>query len=132
MAKHSGKSSAGDARHVVLGRRGGRFHDGFPRRGEARGEERREDRGYRNREDARIEREPALSTAADTGAVATVLAQLGRMAQGATAWQLAQELGEESREVGVILRDQVKGLARETGKSACGPKVVAEMMKHAD
>jgi flagellar motor switch protein FliG len=35
-------------------------------------------------------------------------------------------------EVGVILRDQVKGLARETGKSAGGPKVVAEMMKHAD
>ncbi len=36
------------------------------------------------------------------------------------------------QEVGVILRDQVKGLARETGKSAGGPKVVAEMMKHAD
>jgi flagellar motor switch protein FliG len=35
-------------------------------------------------------------------------------------------------EVGAILRDQVKGLARETGKSAGGPKVVAEMMKHAD
>ena len=35
-------------------------------------------------------------------------------------------------EVGVILRDQVKGLARETGKAAGGPKVVAEMMKHAD
>ncbi len=36
------------------------------------------------------------------------------------------------QEVGVILRDQVKGLARETGKAAGGPKVVAEMMKHAD
>jgi flagellar motor switch protein FliG len=36
------------------------------------------------------------------------------------------------QEVGIILRDQVKGLARETGKSAGGPKVVAEMMKHAD
>jgi flagellar motor switch protein FliG len=36
------------------------------------------------------------------------------------------------QEVGAILRDQVKGLARETGKSAGGPKVVAEMMKHAD
>ena len=35
-------------------------------------------------------------------------------------------------EVGVILRDQVKGLARETGKAAGGPKVVADMMKHAD
>jgi flagellar motor switch protein FliG len=36
-------------------------------------------------------------------------------------------------EVGVILRDQVKGLARETtGKSAGGPKVLAEMIKHAD
>ena len=35
-------------------------------------------------------------------------------------------------EVGAILRDQVKGLARETGKAAGGPKVVAEMMKHAD
>lgn len=35
-------------------------------------------------------------------------------------------------EVGMILRDQVKGLARETGKAAGGPKVVAEMMKHAD
>jgi flagellar motor switch protein FliG len=35
-------------------------------------------------------------------------------------------------EVGVILRDQVKGLARETGRSAGGPKVVAEIMKHAD
>jgi flagellar motor switch protein FliG len=36
------------------------------------------------------------------------------------------------QEVGAILRDQVKGLARESGKSAGGPKVVAEMMKHAD
>lgn len=36
------------------------------------------------------------------------------------------------QEVGAILRDQVKGLARETGKAAGGPKVVAEMMKHAD
>ncbi|MEO6030141.1 MAG: flagellar motor switch protein FliG [Candidatus Binatia bacterium] len=36
------------------------------------------------------------------------------------------------QEVGHVLRDQVKGLARETGKSAGGPKVVAEMMKHAD
>ena len=37
------------------------------------------------------------------------------------------------QEVGTILRDQVKGLARETtGKAAGGPKVVAEMMKHAD
>jgi len=35
-------------------------------------------------------------------------------------------------EVGVILRDQVKGLARESGKAAGGPKVVADMMKHAD
>jgi flagellar motor switch protein FliG len=36
-------------------------------------------------------------------------------------------------EVGTILRDQVKGLARDTGgKSAGGPKVVAEMIKHAD
>jgi flagellar motor switch protein FliG len=35
-------------------------------------------------------------------------------------------------EVGIVLRDQVKGLARETGKAAGGPKVVAEMMKHAD
>jgi len=35
-------------------------------------------------------------------------------------------------EVGMILRDQVKGLARETGKAAGGPKVVADMMKHAD
>jgi flagellar motor switch protein FliG len=35
-------------------------------------------------------------------------------------------------EVGNILRDQVKGLARETGKAAGGPKVVAEMIKHAD
>lgn len=35
-------------------------------------------------------------------------------------------------EVSAILRDQVKGLARETGKAAGGPKVVAEMMKHAD
>lgn len=35
-------------------------------------------------------------------------------------------------EVGAILRDQVKGLTREAGKSAGGPKVVAEMMKHAD
>lgn len=35
-------------------------------------------------------------------------------------------------EVGAILRDQVKGLARETGKTAGGPKVVAEIMKHAD
>jgi flagellar motor switch protein FliG len=35
-------------------------------------------------------------------------------------------------EVGNILRHQVKGLARETGKAAGGPKVVAEMMKHAD
>lgn len=36
------------------------------------------------------------------------------------------------QEVGHVLRDQVKGLARETGKAAGGPKVVAEMMKHAD
>ena len=36
------------------------------------------------------------------------------------------------QEVGHLLRDQVKGLARETGKSAGGPKVVAELMKHAD
>lgn len=36
------------------------------------------------------------------------------------------------QEVGAVLRDQVKGLARETGKAAGGPKVVAEMMKHAD
>jgi flagellar motor switch protein FliG len=35
-------------------------------------------------------------------------------------------------EVGHLLRDQVKGLARETGKAAGGPKVVAELMKHAD
>jgi flagellar motor switch protein FliG len=35
-------------------------------------------------------------------------------------------------DVGHVLRDQVKGLARETGKAAGGPKVVAEMMKHAD
>ena len=35
-------------------------------------------------------------------------------------------------EVGVVLRDQVKGLAREMGKAAGGPKVVAEMIKHAD
>jgi flagellar motor switch protein FliG len=35
-------------------------------------------------------------------------------------------------EVGTILRDQVKGLAREEGKAAGGPKVVAEIMKHAD
>ncbi len=36
------------------------------------------------------------------------------------------------QEVGIALREQVKGLAREAGKSAGGPKVVAEMMKHAD
>jgi flagellar motor switch protein FliG len=36
------------------------------------------------------------------------------------------------QEVGHLLRDQVKGLARETGKAAGGPKVVAELMKHAD
>ncbi len=36
------------------------------------------------------------------------------------------------QEVGTILREQVKGLARETGKTAGGPKVVAEMIKHAD
>jgi flagellar motor switch protein FliG len=36
------------------------------------------------------------------------------------------------QDVGQVLRDQVKGLARETGKAAGGPKVVAEMMKHAD
>ena len=36
------------------------------------------------------------------------------------------------QEVGVALREQVKGLACEAGKSAGGPKVVAEMMKHAD
>lgn len=36
------------------------------------------------------------------------------------------------QEVGIALREQVKGLAREVGKSAGGPKVVAEMMKHAD
>ncbi|MCC6850383.1 MAG: flagellar motor switch protein FliG [Deltaproteobacteria bacterium] len=36
------------------------------------------------------------------------------------------------QEVGAILREQVKGLARETAKAPGGPKVVAEMMKHAD
>ena len=36
------------------------------------------------------------------------------------------------QQVGAILRDQVKGLAREGGKATGGPKVVAEIIKHAD
>ena len=110
MAKHRGKSSSGNARRVVLGKRGGNFREGFAHRDpqpepvSRREDPRRNDRGFRNREDARVEREPALPAGADTGAIAAVLAQLGRMAQGATAWQLAQELGEESRDVGLILR----------------------------
>lgn len=66
---------------------------------------RRDDRGYRNRDDARAEREPALpAQAPDGGSAGIVLAQLAKMPQGATAWQLAQALGEESREVGMVLR----------------------------
>ena len=159
MAKHREKSSPGNARNVVLGRRGGRFHEGFaqrdgqraeprrdePRRDDARRDEPRRDaprrdeprrdaprrddarhgdarrdeprrndprrgggNGFRNREDARVEREPALPAGADNGAITTVLTQLAKMATGATAWQLAQVLGEESREVGQILRRLVE------------------------
>ena len=146
MAKHRGKSSTGDGKHVVLGRRGGNFHEGFqrrqgepqrdapkaqePRRDAPRSQEprredsrrdaprrddsrrdapRRNDRGgYRNRDDARVEREPALPRAADTGAATLILAELGKLAQGATAWQLAQVMGQESREVGMVLRRLVE------------------------
>ena len=177
MAKHSGKSSTGNAQRVVLGRRGGRFHDGFqqrdgaapdagraasqaqpaaaPRdgggreapardsrdsrgsrdgnggrgnnsggrgapqrdhggrggqsgsnsgRGGRRDEPRRQDSGYRNREDARVEREAVQPAVTTEGAIGKVLAQLAKMPTGATAYQLAQELGEESRAIGVIIR----------------------------
>ncbi len=164
MAKHRGKSSTGSPNQVVLGRRGGSFHEGFSHRGGGRdagagngaagapaagrdaggrdaggrangarsGDERparqerasrperagrpsrdgrdprRDNNGFRNREDARVEREPMLPRSTPEGAVAAVLTQLAKMPQGATAWQLAQELGEESREVGAVLRRLVE------------------------
>lgn len=180
MAKHSGKSSTGNAQRVVLGRRGGRFHDGFQQRDGAaprdgttgdgnngdrpasqtpagtparqstggrgapdreggrgrngqrdsgrgsqrdsgrnsgqgggqfnggrqgrRDEPRRQDSGFRNREDARVEREAVQPAMPGEGAVGKVLAQLAQMPEGATAFQLAQELGEESRVIGVLIR----------------------------
>ena len=145
MAKHRGKSSTGDGKPVVLGRRGGRFHEGFQRRHDEHGPQpeasrrtaaprleaapavaaprrelpprgnvprredpRRNDRGYRNREDVRVEREAPLPAAANLGAATAIMTQLARMPQGATAWQLAQELGEESRDVGIVLRRMVE------------------------
>ena len=177
MAKHSGKSSTGNGQRVVLGRRGGRFHDGFQQRDEAAGdhrpagqgsthgstqgkgpgaqaarghssgaavpqrgggsgggdrggtsdrgaanragergggrgqfgkgrreEPRRQDSGYRNREDARVERDAVQPAMPAEGTLGRVLAQLAQMPQGATAYQLAQEVGEESRVIGVLIR----------------------------
>ena len=92
---------------------------------DGRDERRRADSAARRRDDPRGGREPAIGAspvrggrdhqepgtsatsaapAVEGGSAGIVLNQLAKMPLGATAYQLAQELGEESREVGMVLR----------------------------
>ena len=92
---------------------------------DGRDERRRADSAARRRDDPRGGREPAIGAspvrggrdhqepgvsvssvapAVEGGSAGIVLNQLAKMPLGATAYQLAQELGEDSREVGMVLR----------------------------
>ena len=79
---------------------------------DGRDERRRADSAARRRDDPRGGREPqepgtsatSAAPAVEGGSAGIVLNQLAKMPLGATAYQLAQELGEESREVGMVLR----------------------------